>query len=103
MFPSMDAGNQDLVHPHTWEFLHSNGMRIADKVAELYTQREYNQFLTEAFATASFSESQRIRLNKCRIFLQAVTLSDISTGDGQVLLQSAWLGHLDQDNPSSYQ
>jgi hypothetical protein len=23
---------------HTWEFLHSNGMRIADKVAELYTQ-----------------------------------------------------------------
>jgi hypothetical protein len=88
---------------HTWEFLHSNGMRIADKVAELYTQREHDQFLTEAFAKASFSESQRIRLNKCRIFLQAVTLSDITTGNGQVLLQSAWQGHLDQDNPSSCQ
>jgi hypothetical protein len=52
---------------HTWEFLHSNG---TDKVSEHYTQREHDQFLTEAFATASFSESQRICLNKCTIFLQ---------------------------------
>ena len=80
---------------HTWEFLHSNGIRIEDKVAELPLQRENNQYLMVAFALAPFTDPERSHLNRCRIFLQAVTLANISTGDGTQITQSAWMGIVD--------
>ena len=56
-----------------------------------------------AFALAPFTDPERNHLNKCRIFLQAVTLANISTGDGTLITQSAWKGIEDDLAAPRYQ
>eukprot|EP00978_Attheya_sp_CCMP212_P024993 scaffold79551_cov63-Attheya_sp.AAC.2 len=57
--------------------------------ASLQLQRDNDQFLMRGFSDGGYTGAALRNLNNCRMFLQAVTLSDISSGDGQYLLPFA--------------
>jgi hypothetical protein len=87
---------------HTWEFLGANNMQIKDSVEHLSLERENDQFLIRAFQHAGFKGKALGRLNACRLFLQATTVADITTGCGRYITQSAWAGRLDTTRYRKY-
>jgi hypothetical protein len=54
--------------------------------------REHDVFLMEIFQMHNFSSNQLRYLNHCRLFLQVITLSDITSADGQQILSNAMQG-----------
>ena len=56
------------------------------KCPQVQLARENDQFLMEAFAKAKYSKANLLRLNRCRIYLQAMTVADLATGDGKRIL-----------------
>jgi hypothetical protein len=78
-------------------------------------QREHDQHLMDLIITSGrFTSTQIWRLNYCRLFLQAVTVSDIATTSGFALdiskrnghpsrpqsIETQWL-HVNQERPSN--
>jgi hypothetical protein len=57
--------------------------------ASLPLQRDNNQFLMQGLSNGGYMGAALRNLNNCWMFLQAVTLSDISSGDGQYILPFA--------------
>ena len=76
----------------TWRFLSKYDVRIDFHSAPPPEQRYNDQFLMEAFAGAGVSASDLRRINRCRMYLQALTVADISTGDGKAIRRDAWSG-----------
>jgi hypothetical protein len=76
---------------HTWEFMHKHDITIAPHTnhIQLKLQRENDTFLMQTFAEAGYKGAALKNLNNCRMFLQVITLSDISSGDGQYILPFA--------------
>jgi hypothetical protein len=77
---------------HTWFFLSDNKVSVHIDVPEFELRRENDSLLIPLFVSLGYSGEKLVKLNKCRIFLQVVTLSDICCGDGQVLNHNAWHG-----------
>jgi hypothetical protein len=69
-----------------WNFVHSHGitLRSEDYSQSLPTlQRIGDYFLMDRLiALQCFSKSQLQAFNRCRLYMQALTLADICTGDG---------------------
>ena len=87
---------------HTWKFLSENHMGIEDTVPELELQREGDQYLIRVFQKAGYQGMVLRRLNRCRMFLQVVTVSDIATGCGRFVSTSGWAGKLDTTRSVRY-
>ena len=71
-------------HPH--QFLDKNSE------TKLSLHRSNNRFLMEEFASAGYREQDLAHLNICRMFLHAVTISDIATVNGAEITQAAGEG-----------
>jgi hypothetical protein len=71
-----------------WEEIHTIGtdIRMDGHTKSLTLQRQSDRFLIEAFAASGYRNKQLCTLNHCRIQLHAVTLADITTGDGRNFL-----------------
>jgi hypothetical protein len=75
----------------TWCFLYHNNITLIHDV-KLNLPRVHDQFIIEALIALKVS-SQELRIcNHCRMHLHAIFLSDITTGDGTDILESAWNG-----------
>jgi hypothetical protein len=59
-----------------WEFLQHFSIELHDQAGQLLPQRIHDKFLMEEFRK-TFSGHELKQLNECRMFLEAVTLSDI--------------------------
>jgi hypothetical protein len=96
----------DLITPtwltQTWQFLSNHNMQIDDSVADLSLDREHDQFIIRAFQQAGYKGKTLGRLNKCRVFLHATTVSNISTGCGKFVTQAAWMGRADTTRMEKY-
>lgn len=68
-----------------WEFCSRLGLSIHDHLPALTVQRDGDVFLMESFAKNGFSPKQLAMLNRCRMFLRVIYLSDLATGDGTSL------------------
>ena len=88
---------------HTWRFLSESNVIIEEDTPTLRLRRGHDSFIIEAMANAGVSRGVLQAANRCRIFLRAVTLADICTGDGRQILYTAWLGKKDKDYTSPYQ
>ena len=75
-----------------WRFTSRFKIELRDSEAKLEERRTNDQFLMLAFAKAGFRGPELNKLNICRNFLHSVTLSDISTVNGQSMSLAAWLG-----------
>jgi hypothetical protein len=63
--------------------------------------RENDIMLMDLFMTLNFSHSQLKLINNCRLFLQVLTLSDITSADGKTLLPNYTKGIVSTDRTSS--
>ena len=84
---------------NTWKFLWEYRIRVEERTPSLRLQREGDAFLMEAFIEAGYQGEELAQLNRCRMFLQVVTVADISSGDGTKLLRST--KHKRTDSPSA--
>jgi len=82
---------------HTWQFLSANGMAIEDTLGEIPLRADNDRYLMQAFYHAGFRGWELRRLNLCRLYLQAATVSDLVTADGKTITQAAWEGKTDND------
>jgi hypothetical protein len=88
---------------HTWQFLHSFGIKLDIHVPEFELAREHDQLIIPTFVQQGFDGVELVQLNRCRVFLQVVTLSDICTGDGSRFTRSCWNGQRDSTRKIIYQ
>jgi hypothetical protein len=75
----------------TWSFMYTYGIYMIHSV-NLQLPRENDQFIMEAFINLRIPSHELKICNHCRIFLRAFFLSDIATGGGDYILESAWQG-----------
>ena len=59
-------------------------------------QRVNDRFLMDQTDDLGFSNNDLIKINRCRVYLQVLTLADITSGDGQHLLPGAMAGNREQ-------
>ena len=85
-----------------WQFAHRFRLAIHDSEAKLRLSRSNDRFLMEEFATAGYRAQELSQLNTCRMFLHAVTLSDIVTVNGSDITLSAWEGRRSPTTGSNF-
>lgn len=67
----------------TWQFAYENSINIVDKVTKNLTlHRQNDVFLMEIIVHHGFTKTELQKINRCRLYLQATTLSDITIGYG---------------------
>jgi hypothetical protein len=75
-----------------WQFAHRFKLVIHNSEAKLSLHRINDQFVMEEFVSVGFRAQDLAQLNICRIFLHAVTLSDIATVNRVEITLGAWEG-----------
>jgi hypothetical protein len=86
-----------------WAFLNRFHIRLKDDIAQLPTRRKNDKLLMDEFIKSGYTGTHLKTLNECRMFLHAVTLSDLATADGKAITLHAWNGTRDDRGPSPYQ
>lgn len=69
----------------TWEFLSLSKLQIHAPHSHLLPSRENDSFIMEAFAYLNLGQTDFICLNRCRLYLQVITLSDITDAGGRTI------------------
>ena len=75
-----------------WHGLDSLSIHVEMDVPTLELQREHDQLLMDLFIDVLADQLSLKWLNWCRIYLHAVTLSDIVSADGSTVTLDAWNG-----------
>jgi len=83
----------------TWKFMSENSIEIRDDTANLELQRENDRHIMQVLERTQ-PAADLLALNRCRIYLQAATLSDITTGDGMAISDDAWKGTRSRSRPT---
>jgi hypothetical protein len=68
-----------------WEFAWTNEIEIYDKSPKLELNRWNDAYLMEEFVRNGFIGHELKKLNECRMFLEVVNLSEITTVDGKTI------------------
>ena len=88
---------------HTWKFCDEYSIIIKGPTPELSLHHKQDHFLIPSFFAAGFRKTELQMLNRCQLFLQVVTLADISTGDGTSITTSSWTGTYDSLRPHFFE
>jgi hypothetical protein len=78
---------------HTMEFIHNNDIEIEGEHSQLHRWRVHDSMIMDDGRKRGkklWYPQEWTAINKCRLYLQATTKSDLSTGDGKRILTSAW-------------
>ena len=86
---------------HLWEFLDRRGLQLKHDI-ELVLLRHHDCFIMRKAVEAKFTFSQLDAINRCRIYLQVMTLAEIASADGESITEKAWVGTYDLTAVSSY-
>ena len=74
---------------HLWKFLSETGIQIPDKIKDFSLVREndrtINKLFAEAYPMKKISKADWVKANKCRIYLEVLTLGDIASADGTAI------------------
>jgi hypothetical protein len=76
----------------TWQFMDAHQIRIEDTTPDFLLSRANDQLLIPLFHEKGIRDDHLHRLNLCRLFLQVLTISDITTGCGTKITKAAWKG-----------
>ena len=78
---------------NTWQFMTDNKITLDDNTAQIGYSRVGDKDLMEAFRKNALIPTSNLKqLNKCRMYIEAFTLSDISTSCGRFIRNEAWNG-----------
>jgi hypothetical protein len=86
----------------TWKFLCKNDVQLRDDISDFPPLREQDRNIMEAFSELGWPGSQIYKLNICRMFLQVITIAEITTGDGTRITHDAWTGKKDTNRKTTY-
>ena len=75
----------------TWGFLHTHGIRLCHNITQP-APREKDLEIMTVFYQQDLPIDILEQLNKCRLYLKAFFLSDLTEGLGSSLLDEAWRG-----------
>jgi hypothetical protein len=75
----------------TWKFLHENSIHLEHDL-QLWPPRSQDQLIMVLILQVNPSISELLSFNRCRLFLQALFVSDLADGFGGHLSDDAWLG-----------
>jgi hypothetical protein len=82
--------------PSIRDFLHHINTKITtNATAGLATYRINNSMIMDAPESRQMSRKEQILINRCRIFLQVESISDIASSDGR-FIHKAWLNNNSQ-------
>ena len=89
---------------HIWYFSHKYNIQIQEETTtDLSLRRQNDRYIMEEVSsTDEFSNNDLEHINRCRIFLQVTTISDIATGNGMLLRQGVMSGTLTTLQQSHY-
>ena len=88
---------------HTWEFLHRFNLKLDTKHAVPKLLRESDEAIMEAIiARTSYCKKELQEINMCRLYLQVVTLADITEGNGNHITTYAAEGERDLSRISKW-
>ena len=86
---------------HLWEFLDRYGIQLRHDI-RLELVRQHDSFIMRRAVEAKFSFTQLDAINRCRVYLQVLTVSEITTADGEFIAEKAWAGIRDTTVTSRY-
>jgi hypothetical protein len=86
----------------TWKFLMKHDIQLRDDLPDFPMLRENDRPIMEALGELGWSDHHMYKLNICRMFLQVVTMAEITNGDGTRLAYDAWTGTKSITNNTSY-
>jgi hypothetical protein len=69
----------------SWQFCNDHHLTLQDTLPDLPLKRRQDQYIMLAFLRYGYSAKNLHKLNLCRLWVRAVTLADITTGDGRFL------------------
>jgi hypothetical protein len=70
----------------TWQFCNNHHLTLQDTLPDLPLTRRQDQYIMLAFLLHGYSaKNLHHMLNVCRLWVRAITLTDITTGDGHFL------------------
>ena len=87
---------------HLWQYLWMKKVGIKESTPLLELQREGNMFLMQHFAMTGTQGAELEKVNRCWLYLQVMSLANISSGDGHLILEDAWKGVLAMFWPAYY-
>jgi hypothetical protein len=107
---SLEYGRfQKLVPPSLikciWEFASKYNIEIQEEItANIIPRRENDKFLMEVIANQDnqFSNNDLTHINRCRLYMQVVTLADITNGNGALILEGTLKGTCMQHHKPYY-
>lgn len=88
-----------------WEFCDKNDISLRGQYAKPNLPRQHDEFIMEALLSRYrdiFSRSEILAINRCRLYMQVVSLSDIATGDGTRITKKAYRGISDSFRSSKW-
>lgn len=76
----------------TWKFAWENNITADLNISEIPLQREKDEYLMKLFEASKASPAEMASLNRCRLYLQVVSLADICEADGTTVKANIWEG-----------
>ena len=74
---------------HLWQFMWETGIQIDDNLDDFEYVRKNDSTITAGFAIAyqkgGITKSEWYKANRCRLYLQCLTVGDIASGDGRTI------------------
>ena len=71
---------------HTWEFMSEHNISYVEPLGNLETFRQGDKCIMDVLLTEGYTKAQCMTLNRCRMFLQVINLSEIVNAEGTELL-----------------
>jgi hypothetical protein len=85
-----------------WAFINSSNLQLVYPNQWVPTlPRQHDQYIMEFFQTLHLSHTTMEQLNRCRLYLQVVTVSDISSACGKYILPMTKTGNIDPARSST--
>ena len=88
---------------HLWHECDKHEIALHGKYAQPQLTRENDFCLMERLCNSNhFTKQQILIINRCRIYLQVITLADISDSSGGFVTEYAYAGNKSTDRNSKY-
>ena len=90
---------------HVWQFCRKNNLRIEERTtSDIILRRNNDKFIMEVISTSNntYTNNDLAHINRCRIYLQVLTLSDITNGNGTLIRRGVLKGTMKVLNQPYY-
>jgi hypothetical protein len=85
-----------------WKFCHEYNIQLHDPCPKLPLSHSNDRYLMQLFATYGYQKKEVQQLNKCGMYLNAITVSNIPSANGRNLTSNSWHGQISSSQINSF-